>query len=123
MKSKVLIVEDDKDLNRAYRLILNHFDYQVESAFNGQEALKKSKQFAPDIILLDLLMPVMGGLEFLRVFKKDPKNKAKVVIFTNLEDAPEIREANVLGVQNCVIKSWAVPQNLNKLVSEALAEP
>lgn len=123
MKSKVLIVEDDKDLNRAYRLILNHFDYQVESAFNGQEALKKSKQFAPDIILLDLLMPVMGGLEFLKVFKKDPKNKAKVVIFTNLEDAPEIREANVLGVQNCVIKSWAVPQNLNKLVSEALAEP
>ena len=123
MKSKVLIVEDDKDLNRAYRLILNHFDYQVESAFNGQEALKKSKQFAPDIILLDLLMPVMGSLEFLKVFKKDPKNKAKVVIFTNLEDAPEIREANVLGVQNCVIKSWAVPQNLNKLVSEALAEP
>jgi CheY-like chemotaxis protein len=123
MKSKVLVVEDDKDLNKAYCTILNHFGYQVESAFNGQEALKKSKQFTPDIILLDLLMPVMGGLEFLKIFKKDHKNKAKVVIFTNLEDTPEIREANVLGVQRCVIKSWAVPQNLNKLVSEALVGP
>lgn len=120
MKSKVLIVEDDKDLNKAYSLILEHYGYQVESVFNGQEALKIIKQSAPDIILLDLLMPIMGGLEFLKLYKKDPKNKAKVVIFTNLEDTPEIREAYSLGAHRCVIKSWAVPQNLDKLIKEAL---
>jgi CheY-like chemotaxis protein len=123
MNAKVLVVEDDKDLNQAYCLILNHFGYRVESAFNGQQALKKSKKFAPDVILLDLLMPIMGGLEFLKVFKRDPKNKAKVVIFTNMEDTPELREAYVLGAQRYIIKSLAMPQNLNKLIIETLAEP
>ncbi len=118
--SKVLIVEDDKDLNKAYGLILSHFGYQVDSAYNGQEALKKSKDFKPDVILLDLLMPIMGGLEFLRQFKQDPSNKAKVLIFTNLNDSPELNEAYELGAHRCVIKSWAEPQNLNRLVSDAL---
>ncbi|MHB1864725.1 MAG: response regulator [Candidatus Saccharimonadales bacterium] len=118
--SKVLIVEDDKDLNNAYSLILRHFGYQVETAYNGQEALKKSKQFSPDIILLDLLMPIMGGLEFLKKFKKDPSNNAKVLIFTNMENSPELNEAYELGAHRCVIKSWAEPQNLNRLVSDAL---
>jgi CheY-like chemotaxis protein len=121
--SKVLIVEDDKDLNNAYGIILDHFGYQVETAFNGQEALKKNKQFRPDIILLDLLMPIMGGLEFLKQFKKDPSNKAKVLIFTNMENSPEVNEAYELGAHRCVIKSWAEPQNLNRLVSDALLTP
>lgn len=118
--SKVLIVEDDKDLNNAYSLILKHFGYGVETAFNGKEALKKCGQFKPDIILLDLLMPIMGGLEFLKQFKKDPTNKAKVLIFTNLENSPELNEAYELGAHRCIIKSWADPQNLNRLVSDAL---
>ena len=118
--SKVLIVEDDKDLNQAYRLILSHFGYKVETAFDGQEALKKNGQFRPDIILLDLLMPIMGGLEFLKQFKKDPANKAKVLIFTNMENTPELNEAYELGAHRCVIKSWAEPQNLNRLISDAL---
>jgi CheY-like chemotaxis protein len=118
--SKVLIVEDDRDLNKAYRLILNHFGYNVETAYNGQEALNKNSKFRPDIILLDLLMPVMGGLEFLKQFKKDPSNKAKILIFTNMENSPEVNEAYALGAHRCVIKSWAEPQNLNNLVSDAL---
>ena len=121
--SRVLIVEDDKDLNKAYSIILDHFGYEIETAFNGQEALKKNKQFGPDIILLDLLMPIMGGLEFLKQFKKDDGNKAKVLIFTNMENSPEVNEAYELGAQRCVIKSWAEPQNLNRLVSDALLTP
>src|ERR1700723_4414360 len=116
--SKVLIVEDDKDLNHAYSLILNHFGYKVETAFNGEETLKKNTKFKPDIILLDLLMPIMGGLEFLKQFKKNPANKAKVLIFTNMENSPEVNEAYALGAHRCVIKSWAEPQNLNRLVSD-----
>jgi OmpR-family two-component system manganese-sensing response regulator len=119
--SKVLIVEDDKDLNRAYGQILNHFGYQIETAFNGQEALKKSPKFKPDLILLDLLMPIMGGLDFLKQFKKDKGNKARVLIFTNMENSPEVNEAYELGAHRCVIKSWADPQNINRLVSDALA--
>ena len=118
--SKVLIVEDDKDLNKAYGLILRHFGYRVDAAYNGQEALEKTKDFKPDVILLDLLMPIMGGLEFLRQFKQDPSNQAKVLIFTNLNESPELNEAYELGAHRCIIKSWAEPQNLNRLVSDAL---
>ena len=118
--SKVLIVEDDNDLNRAYQLILDRVGFLVETAHNGREALTKTKQFQPDIILLDLLMPVMGGLEFLKQFKKDPKNTAKVLIFTNMENSPEVDEAYELGAHRCVVKSWAEPQNLSRLVHEVL---
>jgi len=118
--SKVLIVEDDKDLNKAYDLILSHFGYDVQTAFDGQEALKKSRQFRPDVILLDLLMPIMGGLEFLKQFAKDPGSKAKVLIFTNMENSPEVNEAYSLGAHRCIIKSWAEPQHLSRLVSDAL---
>lgn len=118
--SKVLIVEDDKDLNKAYSLILSHYGHQVETAFNGQEALSKSLNFRPDVILLDLLMPVMGGLEFLKQLKDDKANKSRVVIFTNMENSPEVSEAYSLGAHRCIIKSWAEPQNLNLLVSDAL---
>ena len=62
----ILVVEDDKDLNAAYRIILGKEGHAVETAFNGEEALQKLKSFEPQLILLDLLMPVMGGLEFLK---------------------------------------------------------
>ena len=115
-----MVVEDDKDLNRAYSLILDHYGHKVETAFNGQEALDKSNIFNPDIILLDLLMPVMDGLEFLEKFKKSPNNKAKIIIFTNMENSPEVNKAYSLGAHRCVIKSWAEPQALNRLVNETL---
>jgi CheY-like chemotaxis protein len=118
---KVLIVEDDKDLNKAYRLILDHCGYSVDSAFNGREALTKNQQFKPDLILLDLLMPIMGGLEFLRKYYKNPKNNAEIVIFTNMEDSPEIIEAEALGARQCVVKSWAEPNNIEKIVSKLLS--
>ena len=118
--TKILVVEDDKDLNKAYTQILDHFGHKVESSFNGLEALKAITGFQPDIILLDLLMPMMGGLEFLKKFKADPKNKAKVLIFTNLENSPEVNEAYDLGAHRCIIKSWTAPQNLNSLINDAI---
>ena len=117
---RVLVVEDDKDLNRAYRLILDHYGYIVDSAFNGSEALSKNQQFKPDLILLDLLMPIMGGLEFLRKYNKDPKNKAEIVIFTNMENSPELVEAEALGARHYAIKSWAEPHSLEIMIKKIL---
>ncbi len=64
--ARILIVEDDRDLNNAYSIILKNEGHEVIVAFDGQEALAKIKEFSPDLILLDLLMPIMGGLEFLQ---------------------------------------------------------
>jgi CheY-like chemotaxis protein len=119
--ANILIVEDDHDLNNAYCIILTNEGYNVISAFNGKQALNKVKSFKPDLILLDLLMPVMGGLEFLNHFKAQAKREnVKVLIFTNMENSPEVNEAYKLGAHRCIIKSWTAPHNLAKVVSEAL---
>ncbi len=120
--AKIFIVEDDQDLNYAYRMILTTEGHTVDTAYNGDEALEKLQDFEPDVILLDLLMPVKSGVEFLQdydVVRKHPE--VKVLIFTNLEHASEIHEAFRLGANQCVIKAWTAPQGLIKVVNDILA--
>ncbi|MFO0781330.1 MAG: response regulator [Candidatus Saccharimonadales bacterium] len=122
--ARILIVEDDKDLNNAYSIILESEGHEVESAFDGKDALAKAKKFDPELILLDLLMPVMGGLEFLQ--KYDLINKhpdVRVLIFTNMENSPEVTESYALGAHRCIIKSWTAPHNLARVINDTLEQP
>ena len=119
--ANILIVEDDKDLNFAYRLILERENHTVESAFNGEEALQKLQAFEADIILLDLLMPIKSGVEFLQsydIINEHPH--VKILVFTNIDNAPEINEALRLGADKCIIKAWTSPQGLVKLIDNML---
>ena len=119
--ARILVVEDDHDLNKAYSIILKHEGYDVAQAFDGKEALKKLDGFKPDLILLDLLMPIMGGLEFLQESDLPHKHKGtKVLIFTNMENSPEVAAAYKLGAHRCIIKSWTAPHNLARVVSDTL---
>jgi CheY-like chemotaxis protein len=119
--ANILIVEDDKDLNNAYSMILESEGYTVQSAFDGKEALASLKSFEPQLILLDLLMPIMGGLEFLQHYDLlKSHSDVKVLIFTNMENSPEVTEAYKLGAHRCIIKSWTAPHNLSKVISETL---
>src|SRR5690242_8576736 len=95
--ARILVVEDDRDLNAAYQTILKKSGYTVGSALNGRDALDMVGGFKPDLILLDLLMPIMGGLEFLQNYNLDQHDQVKVVIFTNMENSPEVTEAYDLG--------------------------
>ena len=122
-KAHILIVEDDKDLNNAYRIILENEGYTVEAAFDGKEALAKLKSFNPQLILLDLLMPIMGGLEFLQHYDLlKSHSDVKVLIFTNMENSPEVTEAYKLGAHRCIIKSWTAPHNLSKVITDTLSK-
>jgi DNA-binding response OmpR family regulator len=119
--ANILIVEDDKDLNFAYRLILERESHKVESAFNGDEALDKLQSFNADVILLDLLMPIKSGVEFLQnydIINEHPD--VKILVFTNIDNAPEINEALRLGADKCIIKAWTSPQGLIKLIDNML---
>lgn len=119
--ANILIVEDDKDLNFAYRLILEREKHTVESAFNGEEALQKLKDFEADIILLDLLMPIKSGVEFLESYDlTNTHPDVKILVFTNIDNAPEINEALRLGADKCIIKAWTSPQGLVKLIDTML---
>ena len=119
--ASILVVEDDKDLNKAYQLILEKSGHTVKVAFNGDEALDELKTFNPDLILLDLLMPVRSGIEFLKKYDLASSHPdVSVIVFTNLESDPQIDQAFDLGVQKCVVKSWTPPQGLIKVVDGVL---
>ena len=107
-------------MNAAYKIILEKEHHKVKAAFNGQEALDILKDYTPDLILLDLLMPIMGGLELLEKYELKDHPKVKVLIFTNMENSPEVTKAYNLGATRCIIKSWTAPQNLSKVVNDTL---
>jgi DNA-binding NarL/FixJ family response regulator len=120
----ILIVEDDIALNDAYRIILSATgDYTVQCAFNGREALDVvAQKGAPDVILLDLRMPVMSGIEFLREFQPANHPKTTVVVFSNYDAHKDIDEAHTLGIDRYVLKARIAPRDLLHLVSGVLRE-
>lgn len=118
--ASILVVEDDQDLNAAYKIILEHEGHDVTVAFDGKQALAKSQKSEPEIIVLDLLMPIMSGIEFLREYNSTNHN-SKILVFTNLEASTEIDEAFQLGADKCVLKSWTGPGGLVKIVDGVLS--
>lgn len=121
MKSnpKILIIEDDVALNDAYKTILTTAGYAVSTAFNGEEALEVAMQHHPDIIFLDLRMPVMDGIDFLKQYQpKQQHPDVHIVVFSNYDMQAEVDEAYSLGAERYVLKAWASPKELLKIVKD-----
>ncbi len=114
MKKKVLLVEDEASLNDAFSILLTKEGFEVVSAFNGKQALDKLKSFEPNVILLDLLMPVMDGKTFLKKFK-NLKN-VPIMVFSNLDAKDEIEEVLNLGATKYMLKAWANPKELVRII-------
>lgn len=115
----VMIIEDEMVLNDAYAQVLTSAGIKLMRAYNGQEALDLLQDDTPDIILLDLRMPVMDGISFLK--KIDPKATmpdTKIIVFSNYDDQKEIDEAFSLGAMHYMLKAWATPDELIKLIRE-----
>lgn len=115
---KILIVEDDKSLHAAYKTILTKEGYEVLSAFNGQEALDLLEDQATDLILLDINMPKKNGIEFLEEFNNS--KEAKIIVFSNLDSEKDIDKVYELGAHRYILKAWASPQELVKIVADTL---
>ncbi len=119
--AKVLVVEDDESLSAIYNTILTKEGYAVEQANDGIEALKKVRSFNPDIILLDIRMPNMDGIEFLRQFDLAHSNSnAKVVVFSNIEQTEQLDNAYKLGASRYILKSSMSPKQLSDLIRDTL---
>lgn len=120
-KAKILIVEDEQSLNEAYQMVLESEGYEIHAAYDGEQALKITEKIEPDLILLDLRMPKVGGIEFLKQYEASTKHpNVKIVIFSNLDTQKEIEEAYKLGAQKYILKAWASPKELVRLVEEIL---
>lgn len=119
--AKILIVEDEKLLNEAYELVLKKEGYDVAAAFNGEEALELFAKHKPDLILLDLRMPKMDGVEFLKQLEAKGKHpELSVIVFSNYDEQKEIDEAFKHGATRYILKAWSSPKELVKVVHETL---
>lgn len=119
----ILIVEDDTALNDAYKTILSSAGYAVHTAFNGEEALTITATHEPDIIFLDLRMPVMDGIGFLRAYEPQKKHPhVKIIVFSNYDMQQEVDEAYQLGAERYVLKAWASPKELLKIVRDLIGQ-
>jgi DNA-binding response OmpR family regulator len=117
-KKTILVVEDDAALSDAFTIILSKDDFSVLRAYNGKEALDILSREQPDLILLDLLMPIMDGREFLRNFKNI--HNIPVIVLSNLDTKSEIQEVMDLGASRYMLKAWASPRELIMLAHETI---
>lgn len=120
---RVLLVEDDRFLRRACEKSLRQQGFSVFTAADGEEALKAIHADPPDIILLDLLMPKVSGLNVLRNLKSDEKTRAiPVIILTNSSKETDVREIESLGVSGYLVKANLSLEELASQVRQALGE-
>lgn len=122
MAAKILVVEDEEILLTALKEELQTGGYEVEGASDGVEGLSKVKIFKPELILLDLLMPKMDGMEVLQKLKADSETRdIPVVILTNLSDYEKISEALSLGAMDYLVKANYKLEDLLDKVKTVLA--
>lgn len=118
MNLNILLVEDDEieilKLERAFKKL--NYNHQVTAVKNGEEALVACNDSNPDLILLDLNMPKMSGLEFLSVLKKNENLKyIPIVVFTTSCNHCDMLEAYKIGVAGYIIKPLRYEQYVNQI--------
>jgi DNA-binding response OmpR family regulator len=119
--AKLLLIEDDALLSRMYQTIFVSNSYEVSIAADGQAGLELARERQPDIILLDVMMPKLNGLEVLRQLKADAKLKdVPVVMLTNLAGNTDIQTALQLGAVRYIIKNENRPKEVEAIVREIL---
>ena len=118
MSARILIVDDEKIVIRSCLRILGGGDYHVEAAYDGREALRKIEQNPYDVIILDVMMPNMDGLEVLRQVKEtDPD--VDVIMITGLSQVETVVQARKLGASDFISKPFE-PDELKQVVQRAL---
>ena len=120
MKKKILFVEDYATLSDTYKIALEAEGYEVISAGTCADAVSAAKSAEPDMVVLDMLLPDEGGMEFLRKYSLKDHPKTKVVVFSNLSSPELFNEAKELGVSKYLPKSDYTPKQLADVIAELL---
>jgi DNA-binding response OmpR family regulator len=105
---KILIVEDSIELRDIYKLFFTQKGFEVETALDGVEGLEKAKEFHPDLVFIDIMMPKKDGYEVLKELRHNPAygcTTAKLVILTNLGDASKVSPEVSHDMDGYVIKA------------------
>ncbi|MEK7153297.1 MAG: response regulator [Patescibacteria group bacterium] len=118
---KAVVVEDDHDLQYLYQLKLEREGFEVATASNGLEGLEIIKKFQPDIVLLDLMMPVMSGSEMLALLRAQSwGSDVRVIILTNISRDEAPQALRFLHVDRYIVKAHHTPAQVINIVHEVL---
>ncbi|KKU63132.1 MAG: hypothetical protein UX87_C0033G0005 [Candidatus Amesbacteria bacterium GW2011_GWA1_47_16] len=121
---KILIAEDDKFLANAYRLKLSKLGFDVRLATDGQEALNILKDFIPDLMILDLVMPNKDGFAVLEEVKSRPDTKSvPVIIASNLGQKEDIDRGLKLGAADYIVKADVAISEIVDKINAVLGAP
>lgn len=120
--SKVVLIEDDELFVKMYQKKFTREGIDLEVAYNGVDGLVKISELKPNLIILDLMMPKMGGVEVLRKLKTEPVLKEiPVIVMTNLNaGSEEVKEAMSLGVKETVLKTDVIPEQIVEIAKKYL---
>lgn len=122
MAKILLIVEDDPLMSRMYKKIFTFEKYEVDTAADGEEGLDKARSIKPTVILLDIMMPKMNGLQVLDKLKADPDTKnIPVIMLTNLASDKDAENAMIKGAVKYIVKSEHDPKEVANMVKEIIA--
>lgn len=120
-KKKVCIIDDDANIREIYLTKFNQEGFDVSLAMNGEEGLRVIRETKPDIILLDLQMPIMSGVMVLDELHKDEVlSKIPVIILTNIDHEEAFKEVGKFDTRFYLIKSLTTPQKAVDYVREVL---
>jgi len=123
MRNKILLVEDSKAVQQMYRNKLTFEQFQVLTADNGMEAIKVLSQEKPDLVLLDLMMPVMDGFKVLQVIKTDSRlSHIPVLVFSAKGQPEEVEKALNLGAAGYIVKSTTKPNEVVEKIRQVLSQ-
>jgi CheY-like chemotaxis protein len=112
---RILLVEDDETLRETYASIISIEPYILDITANGQEALERCKQYTYDLILLDLMMPIMNGVQFLEKFMPAPP-QTRIVVLSNVSPGDLLDQAMKLGAHRNVLKADLSPKQLLAMI-------
>jgi len=114
---KILIVEDEKGLRLPLVTVLKNEGFNVLEANNGEEGLQMALETHPDLMIIDIVMPVLDGISMLKKLREDPWGKnAEALLLTNLPYDKKAQEAFEQGVFEYLVKSdWSIPAILGKV--------
>jgi DNA-binding response OmpR family regulator len=118
---KILFIEDESALQRTFEEALKDEGFEMISALDGETGLKMAKEKLPDLILLDLILPRMDGMEVLKKLKESEKTKEiPVIVLTHLEDLGKVEKAMELGAKAYLIKGEYSLKEVIEKIKKAL---
>ena len=120
---KISIIEDDQAISQMYRMKFENEGYDVETAENGKIGLELIEKMRPDMILLDIMMPIMNGDEMLAELRKESWGKnIKVMVLTNIGEQELPKSLTSLGVLDIILKAELTPRQVADKVKVELQQ-